>query len=529
MATSTSVSGPSKVAPSLAGGRADPWSNSGVWIAIGVLLFYLLFPTRKFYWDGVGFAAAIEASHGSLAALLHPNHLVYNLLGYAAWRAAAACGLAVRALFVLQALNALFAAATVFLVWNILLELTGSTRPSAWGSLIFAFASNWWRFAGDADAYIPSVFFLTLSFRLLLPAARQRPLGAALAHSAAMMFHELAALFFPVALILLIGRRRCADKNGCKRNWSRGVISYSIASLLITGTAYALAFLVARPHAGLLEFWNWITTHAQDAVFSFSPPGALKLSMRGTLRLFFGGRVNEIIPGWISAAGALAFCTIIILLSYMLARSFRKMRRDSFRGFWHPFRSWIAENQALSAWVLSYVVFLYFFQPQNVFYRLFYLPPLLLLLASAPLWRADRTRVLALLAAAAFVWNFTISVYPNSRAEANEVLVFAQKHSRELDRGANILYSNFHTDLWVISYFNPRAAWIPEPSPEIGRIETRRLEAEQKGQSLWLEGTAYDALAGLPGGSLWLDQHVDRGRSLFQSTPAHKIRFFRLK
>jgi hypothetical protein len=287
--------------------------------------------------------------------------------------------------------------------------------------------------------------------------------------------------------------------------------------------------LVARPHAGLLEFWNWITTHAQDAVFRFPPPGALKLSVRGTLQLFFGGRVNEVIPGWISAAGVLAFCAIITSLLYMLARSFRKMRRISFRGFWHPLRSWTAENHAMSVWVLSYMVFLYFWQPQNVFYRLFYLPPLLLLLAAAPLWRADRTRFLALLAAGVFVWNFTVSVYPNSRAKANEVLVFAQEHSRELDRGANILYSNFHTDLWVISYFDPRAAWIPEPSPEIGRIESRRLEAAQKGQSLWLEGTAYDAIAALPGGPMWLDQHVDRGRSLFHSTPAHKIRFFRLE
>jgi hypothetical protein len=529
MATATSVSAPSRAAASLAGGRADPWRNSGAWIALGALLFYLLLPTRNFYWDGVGFAAAIEASHGSLAALLHPNHLVYNLLGYAAWRAAAACGLAVRALFILQALNAFFAAGAVFLIWNILVELTGSTRRSAWGSLLFAFASNWWRFAGDADAYIPSVFFLILSFRLLLPAARQRPLGAALAHSAAMIFHELAVLFFPAAVIVLIGYRCRADKSGGKRSRSMGVIAYSIAALLSTGTAYALAFLVARPHDGLLEFWNWITAHAQDAVFRFPPPGALKLSVRGTLRLFFGGKVNEVIPGWISAAGALAFCAIIILLLHMLARSFRKMRRDSFRGLWHRLRSWTPATHAMSAWVVSYMVFLYFWQPQNVFYRLFYLPPLLLLLAAAPLWRADRTRFLALLAAGAFVWNFTVSVYPSSRAEANEVLVFAREHSRELDQGANILYSNFHTDLWLISYFDPQAAWIPEPSPEIGRLESRRLEAAQKGQSLWLEETAYDAVAALPGGPMWLDQHVDRGRSLFHSTPAHKISFFRLE
>ena len=528
MAKSATVSRQSQVASSLAG-RSDPWLNSGVWIAVGALLFYLLFPNRRFYWDGVGFAAAIEASRGSLAALLHPNHLIYNLLGYAAWRAAAACGLAVRALFVLQTLNALFAAAAVFLVWNILLELTGSTRSSTWGSLIFAFASNWWRFAGDADAYIPSVFFLILSFRLLLPSPRQRLLGAALAHSAAMMFHELAALFFPAAVIMLIGYRRCADKNSRNQGRSRKVISYSSVSLLVTGTAYALAFLLARPHAGLLDFWNWITARAQEAVFMFPPPGALELSIRGTLRLFFGGRVNEIVPGWISAAGALAFGTIIVLLLCTLARSLRKMRRDSFRDFWHPLLSWTGENTAMSVWVISYMVFLYFWQPQNVFYRLFYLPPLLLLLAAAPIWRADRTRFLALIAAAVFVWNFTVSVYPNSRTENNEVLVFAQEHSRELDRGANVLYSNFHTDLWVISYFNPRATWIPEPSPEIGQIEARLLEAEQKGQSLWLEGTVYDALAALPGGPMWLDQHLDRGRSLFHNTPAHKIRFFRLK
>ena len=89
--------------------------RQGLIIAASVLAIYALIPTRDFYWDGVSFAHAIEDAPGTPADLFFPNHLIYNITGYLVWRSLAAAGLHLRALFVLQAMDAVFAAAAVYL------------------------------------------------------------------------------------------------------------------------------------------------------------------------------------------------------------------------------------------------------------------------------------------------------------------------------------------------------------------------------------------------------------------------------
>lgn len=122
-----------------------------------------MIPTKEYYWDGIGFALPIEGAHDKTASLFQPNHLVYNLVGYFVWKALALLHVSVRALYVLQALNAVVAATTVFLVWHILLAITQSSRRATTLAALFAFSSTWWKFATDADAYIPFVLFLVLS------------------------------------------------------------------------------------------------------------------------------------------------------------------------------------------------------------------------------------------------------------------------------------------------------------------------------------------------------------------------------
>lgn len=112
-------------------------------VTVSSLLLYLLFPTRMYYWDGVGFALTIERAGDNLAALLHPNHLIYNLIGYIVWRGFGALDCPVRALSVLQGLNAFIAAATVWVVWRILYNLTGSVRRATEFTALFALSATW--------------------------------------------------------------------------------------------------------------------------------------------------------------------------------------------------------------------------------------------------------------------------------------------------------------------------------------------------------------------------------------------------
>ena len=107
---------------------------------------------------------------------------------------------ACRALYVLQVLNAIFAALTVYVVSGICAGLTQSRWTAILLSAAFAFSGTWWRFATDADAYILSVLLLTVCASLLLLHDDPNPLTVAFLHTGAMLIHELAFLFVPAAL-----------------------------------------------------------------------------------------------------------------------------------------------------------------------------------------------------------------------------------------------------------------------------------------------------------------------------------------
>jgi hypothetical protein len=96
----------------------------------------------------------------------------------------------------------------------------------------------------------------------------------------------------------------------------------------------------------------------------------------------------------------------------------------------------------------------------------FYLPPLILLLATAPVWRGHRLQLLAFLAGIVGIWNFTVAIYPNARPSANEVLTFALEHQKDWPDGTRILYANSHPDLWLIQYFNLQARWMEMRAPD---------------------------------------------------------------
>src|SRR5687768_17474720 len=167
----------------------------------GILLAYLTLLTKNYYWDGVFFAQTIEDAPSLNAALLHPNHLIYNVPGYLLYRLARGLGFQVRAIQVLQVLNCFIGAASAYLFFRILIGCFKSVYLSVVLTLLFALSATWWKFSTDADSYILSVLFILVSFYLILPNRRPRPFLVALTHALAMCFHQLAVLFFPVVLV----------------------------------------------------------------------------------------------------------------------------------------------------------------------------------------------------------------------------------------------------------------------------------------------------------------------------------------
>lgn len=460
------------------------------------LLLYLLLPTRNYYWDGVGISLEVEKGLPPHL-LLYPSHLIYALWGDWLYRGVAALGIHARALFLFQIANTLLAGASVALVCLLLLQAGASRMWSTVAALAFAFSATWWKFATDADAYIPSIFFVLCAYVLL--GQRRSAVVAGLATFAAMMFHQLAIIFLPAAIVRL-------------RKDRAAIVAYLSAALIPTATVYWLAYNSVAKAGGAAGFLAWLTIHSPDSGFSFRLGTDLMLSLRGTLRLIFGGKLTELPPGPLFKLmlASLALALAAVCLYVWRARGQIKFRPAA---------------ASYVVWLASYVAFLFFWMPQNTFYRLFYLPPLIAMFALSAAETPDLRRLRQAMALCIFLWNFTFFIYPQSRIESNGPLRFALAQHDTWRRGTAVLFHNFATDLWTISYFNPQVAWIGVDRPDPAQLDKDLAYARDQGQALWLETSAYDLLWSNGATRDWLIAHQRPGELIHFNDGKHDFRF----
>ncbi|HUA19608.1 MAG TPA: hypothetical protein VMB25_12750 [Bryobacteraceae bacterium] len=444
------------------------------------LIVYLLFPSRNYYWDGVAFAIGIEKNLPA-GELVHPNHLIYELCGAALYKLG---GGQFRALYLLQALNCLLAGFAVVLLYLALRNTGWSRGRSTLAAWIFGFSATWWKFATDVNAYVPAIFLLLCAYLLI-----QNPrtaVVAGLAQAGAALFHELAILFFPVAILLLWKRRGL-------------LAAYCVEALAPLAVAYAWAYRAAVPGGAAGGFWAWITSHSPDSGFSFNLLRDAGYTLRGTLRLLFGGRLQDFVwnPLSIAASALLAFAVAALL----------------FYAWWALPVRWSRPQAHLLVWAGVYLAFLFFWMPQNTFYRLFYLAPLVFLAATVLEDVLKNHLAGFAFAAVLLLWNFVFLAYPQSRVQFNAPLRFALAQHHSWPPGSAIVFHTFHPDLWTISYFNQQAAWMTLERADVTQMDRDLDYAHSQKQPLWVEQNAYQLLDGTPQGREWLMEH-ERPREL---------------
>lgn len=490
-------------------------------LALLMLGLYLGCPTKQYYWDGVAFAIDIEKTETVWSwPLAHPNHLLFTLASNALHKALLALGLHTRALFTMQAISSFFGAATVGLMFLVLWRHTSHLFLSVTLALGLGFSATWWRFATDANAYVVSVFLLVACYAYLSRVRPPHPVMVASIHAAAMLLHQLSVFFYPVAAYCLIKR-----SGGVSRAGMLTVATYTSLAAALVLPVYALTHAHAAPN---VPFWSWMTYHSPDAMFSFRPLLNAWLTLQGSVRLFVGGRLKALVPDLLGVLGLLAFAASVACLVLVLSSRRRALKEDVRRlAGGNP-----GQSSPALIWVISYVAFLFFWLPQNTFYRLYYLPPLVLLAASSIMrsgsWLLVR-RVLPCLIAAIAAWNWTFSVYPQSRSEANRPLSFAMRQRQRWPSGTAVAFTAFHPDLWTISYFTPQVSWIGIDGPNLTRFKRQYHDVSASGMTLWIEGSMYDALKRTDEGQRFLDVSVDHGGSVVAVEPKHTFRFYRLK
>jgi hypothetical protein len=409
-----------------------------VGLAAGVLLLYIAFLTKSYYWDGVLFSLNIEEVHGHHApmfALLHPNHLVYNVFGYWLYSLLLQLHPGIRAIMVLQVVNVLTSVLTGYVVFVIARRVTNDVRVAFACWLLFAAGATWWKFSTDADTYIICVLLISLSAQFLL-AVRPLLVPAALCHATAMLFHELAIFtYIPVLAVLLLRRR----------------IWTALCYCAGTGTCVASVYWLCYSHADQTRYptlLNWVASYASDSSFTHSISDIVAHYLTSYLKLFVGGRFS-LVREFFGLVEVAAF-VICGLLLFAATRA------------WKQTAAVPAPDQRakvfLWAWFIGYALFLAIWDPGSAFHKLFVWPPIVLLIG---IYGRAHARSLAFFAGALAAWNFGAFIYPHSHAGADPVLVLSERVNRELPKDAIVFYRVLDPDDWYLEYFAPGRTWRP--------------------------------------------------------------------
>lgn len=476
---------------------------------------YAFLPTKNYYWDGIGFAQSIEDATG-VGAFLHPNHLIYTAIGWTAYRAVGLFYAAARALYVLQALNAIFGAATVYCLFGIVKRISGSNSTAAWLAAGVAFSGTWWRFTSDADAYVVAVFFLTLCASALLKSERPSPVIVGLLHASAVLMHELSLVFLPVAAYALWFRVGAAGPE-TKRGRVSDVLTYSGVLGACVLIPYFLAYRVVSGKWSASGMAHWMLQHSPDSAFSFQLGRNIVVSLRSWCQLIFSGRPSAVRYG----------SPLTILLLGMAAGALIMLVRAIFqrqRAHGISLAVWNPRTLRLAViWVAVYALFLFVWLPHNTFYKLFALPGLCLVVASCakPGSRISASSPLALSVILMALCNLTFAVIPYSDPRANEAVDFALRLGNRLEPGAIVQYRSFSPDDWLARYFAPRTSWRPAESPATIDDELRR------GKAVWLETSAADEIRNAD--PAWLDARADKNGCISLVNSRHRIVFTRLR
>lgn len=493
-------------------------------LSLGLLALYLAFPTKAYYWDGIVFAQAIEDVAGGAArtiSLAHPNHLIYSFVGYFFYRLLHGFDANLRAITALQILNSIFSSASAAILFLILRDTLRSIYLTTCMTLLFALSATWWKFSTDANAYIPSVFFLLLSFYLVLPARKPRPLLCALCFFAAMCFHELAVIAVPVFALGIY----LQDGALARERKLRNVVVFTAVSFVLIVGAYALAFYLATGSLNIAKLLHWTASYSPDADTHFAFWSNLGYSLRGQARLFFGGRLNLLrgfMNPFIVLLVALFAIAVLWLLEGVLANLVGLTRR--LRDVRQSRQQRLSPQQKTvlllaMVWAVVYLVFLFFWLPQNTFYRVFYLPAIIILLGlalSAFPKTSRRTFATAAFVVTAGLANFLFLIYPYSHVEKYPPLAFALELNREWPPGTVIYYGTQNSDEALVRYFTPGTKWelLPAELPESA--------------GAWLETSAIDRLSSTPEGARWLESHTRPGSLRELNTGAYKMQFVQI-
>lgn len=495
------------------------------WILLAVLtVTYLATLTADYYWDGITFALQIEmvakAERGA-ALLFHQNHLIYNGFGYVIYRITQALGFSIRALQVLQIANAIAGAGAVGVFYGLVLYITRSRAAAILSAAALAFSAVWWKLATDANAYTISILLILVCARALI-AKKPNWIRAGLALAGAMLFHQLASLFYPAALAAILYNPHIQKKG-------RFALGLSAAAWGPTLFGYYLCASLLRDIRNPLDVIRWAISIPSGVSPSGNSLRGIALLPRGHLDLVVGHdfALYRSQAGWIEHLLTLfAVCTAV----GFIIKAARAPRRVEFlKACYHFGRDiraqWQLWGSMLAIWAGAYMAFLLFWEPWQALYRAFYLPALALGFALI-LWNlrqamgASLTKPAALAVATLVFFNLSFFVLPHMRASANPRIAAARQANQTWNERTVIFFADRNEADTAFEYFNEKTEWRRLTSATRANIDDEIHLAVNQGKQVWLNKGAIDAL-----GDEWMGSRAHGREILLEEpqAPAHYV------
>lgn len=469
-------------------------------------LIYVLTLTANYFWDGITFASYIEKvalGQDRAGRLFHQNHLLYDAVGYVLYRGARGAGLNVRALTVLQLANVAFGSFVIATFFQIAERVMRNRYAAVLSSIALGLSAVWWKLSTDADAYILAVLLILLCLKNLLgPTPRWYIAGLALA--GAMLIHELASLFFLAAILAVFSSKDIRQK--LRFACAMGGLAWSIAIVVYYACAATLHGITDP-----LEVVRWAVSNPSRSVPSLNPIHGILATPRKNIDAIIGHDFGLFSsrPGVFSSVVASATIIAALALAFKAARTIDFFRlAHSVRPAAPLKERWKESVPALIAWIIPYVVFLLFWEPEDPYYPLFYMPALALLFglvlsnyhliparSSASSSAGDIPSGIGVLAVVTLaLFNLVFFIVPNMQQDSNR-LVTAAKAAHEVWNERTVIYFADHNEAdTTFQYFNDRTVWRRVSKASLAEIESQIEFASREGGSVWLNRGAIELI-----------------------------------
>jgi len=394
-------------------------------VAVAALNLALLVRVHNEAEDSIGYLENIR--RGVASGIFNPYHLAHSWLGWIAFRIADGIGYGGGPLVPVQAMNALFGAAGVGLLWLLMRTATKGTLPAVTATGIVALSYGYWAYSLGADVYALSVMTLILAlyagYRAALAPSPWAFALFGLATGAAVLGHNTNVLFGIVGAVALL----LATRN--VRMLLRYGLAYAAGVLVVVLPLYAIALATVDANTPS-EANDWLTAYAQSGDWGVVSAASAPKAAVGASRALAGGlfafalddvrdladrasgnqslREEAFLVRNYPPAAAVAMIALTgVIVAAMALLAARWLRRPSLD------RSERALALLCLAWLLPYVAFVFWWEPVNPEFWIAIWVPAAVLLALPLSSDARRSKVLVFaLIGSLFIVNLAGNIAP---------------------------------------------------------------------------------------------------------------------